>query len=227
MIRCIPTIESGDEQQHSHSDTGHQGKERHSILSKYKFTSHEAHWNLNSNCYVVWHSLGHLNAVGCGLWDAIQVFWSRWCGPRDAAQLGIRVGECTQRMQPRGYGCWYYFNTKMDSTLYWRHSDHGGVSNHQPHGCLLNRLFRRRSKKTSKLRVAGLCAGNSPWPVKSPHKGPVTRKMFPFDDVIMFNTRMDSIKTPTCLDGSWGPIHLYSFNEILPFELHYDSIRAA
>ena len=28
--------------------------------------------------------------------------------------------------------------------------------------CLLNRLFRRRSKKTSKLRVAGLCEGNSP-----------------------------------------------------------------
>ena len=31
----------------------------------------------------------------------------------------------------------------------------------------------------------GLCAGNSPGPVNSPHKGPVTRKMFPFDDVIM------------------------------------------
>ena len=28
--------------------------------------------------------------------------------------------------------------------------------------CLLNRLFRRRSKKTSKLCVTGLCAGNSP-----------------------------------------------------------------
>ena len=25
------------------------------------------------------------------------------------------------------------------------------------------------------------------WPVKSPHKGPVTPKMFPFDDVIMVN----------------------------------------
>ena len=36
------------------------------------------------------------------------------------------------------------------------------VSNHQPHDCLLNCLFRRRSKKTSKLRVTGLCAGNSP-----------------------------------------------------------------
>ena len=28
--------------------------------------------------------------------------------------------------------------------------------------------------------------GNSPGPVNSPHKGPVTRKMFPFDDVIMW-----------------------------------------
>ena len=36
------------------------------------------------------------------------------------------------------------------------------VPNHQPHDCLLNRLFRCRSKKTSKLRVTGLCAGNSP-----------------------------------------------------------------
>ena len=69
--------------------------------------------------------------------------------------------------------------------LHWCHNDHDGVSNHQPHGCLLNRLFRRRSKKTSKLRVTGLCVGNSPGPVNSPHKGPVTRKMFPFDDVIM------------------------------------------
>ena len=39
--------------------------------------------------------------------------------------------------------------------------------------------------KTSKLRVTGLCARNSPWPVNSPHKGPVTRIMFPFDDVIV------------------------------------------
>ena len=72
-------------------------------------------------------------------------------------------------------------------SLQWRHNDHDSVSNHQPHGCLLKRLFRRRSKKTSKLRVTGLCVGNSPGPVNSPHKGPVTRKMFPFDDVIMFH----------------------------------------
>ena len=66
----------------------------------------------------------------------------------------------------------------------WRYNGRDSVSNHQPHDYLLNGLFRRRSKKTSKLRVSGLCAGNSP--VNSPHKWPVTWKMFPFDDVIMW-----------------------------------------
>ena len=46
-------------------------------------------------------------------------------------------------------------------SLQWRHNGDDGVSNHQPHECLLNRLFRCRSKKT-KLRVTGLCVGNSP-----------------------------------------------------------------
>ena len=71
-------------------------------------------------------------------------------------------------------------------SLRWRHDGRDIVSNHQPHDCLLGRVFRRRSKKTSKLRVTGLCAGNSPGPVNSPHKWPATRKMFPFDDVIMY-----------------------------------------
>ena len=43
--------------------------------------------------------------------------------------------------------------------LLWRHNGHGSVSNHH---CLLNRLFGCKSKKTSKLRVTGLCVGNSP-----------------------------------------------------------------
>ena len=47
-------------------------------------------------------------------------------------------------------------------SLQWRHNEPHGVSNHQPHESLLNRLFRRRSDKTSKLRVTGLCVGNSP-----------------------------------------------------------------
>ena len=47
-------------------------------------------------------------------------------------------------------------------SLQWRHKGHDVVSDHQPHHCLLNCLFRRRSKKISKLRVTGLCVGNSP-----------------------------------------------------------------
>ena len=47
-------------------------------------------------------------------------------------------------------------------TLRWRLNGRDGGLNHQPRDCLLNRLFGRRSKKTSKLRVTGLCVGNSP-----------------------------------------------------------------
>ena len=47
-------------------------------------------------------------------------------------------------------------------SLQWRHNGRDGVSNHQPCHCLLNLLFRRIWRKTSILRVTGLCAGNSP-----------------------------------------------------------------
>ena len=74
---------------------------------------------------------------------------------------------------------------RLPSALQWRHNERDSVSNHQPHDCLFNYLFRRRSKKTSKVRVTGLCGWNSPVTGETLHKGPVTRKMFPFDDVIM------------------------------------------
>ena len=64
---------------------------------------------------------------------------------------------------------WFVFHFPLldillvtSNSLQWRHNGLDGVSNHQPHDCLLNRLFRRRSKKTSKLCVTGLCVGNSP-----------------------------------------------------------------
>ena len=45
---------------------------------------------------------------------------------------------------------------------------------------------RLRSQKTSKLRVTGLCERNSTVTGEFPHKGLMTRKKFPFDDVTMF-----------------------------------------
>ena len=41
-----------------------------------------------------------------------------------------------------------------------------------------------QSKHQSSASLA-FVRGNHRWPVNSPHKGPVTRKIFPFDDVIM------------------------------------------
>ena len=71
-------------------------------------------------------------------------------------------------------------------TLHWRHNERDSIWNHQPHDCLLNRLFRRRSKKISKLCIICLCAGNSTGTGEFPtHIGAVAWKIFPFDDVIM------------------------------------------
>ena len=70
--------------------------------------------------------------------------------------------------------------------LLWRHNGRDGASNHQPDDCLLNRSFRRRSKKTSKHRVTGLCAGNSPGTGEfSAQMASDAENAIPFDDVIM------------------------------------------
>ena len=54
------------------------------------------------------------------------------------------------------------YNSFASYTLQQRHNERDVVSNHQPHDCLLKRLFRRTPKKTSQLCVTGLCEGNSP-----------------------------------------------------------------
>ena len=68
------------------------------------------------------------------------------------------------------------------------------ISNHQRLDCLLNRLFRGRSKKTSKLRVTGLCGGKPLVTDGFPSQRAMqlSRKMFPFDDVISCPTFWES-----------------------------------
>ena len=81
-------------------------------------------------------------------------------------------------------GCVTLF-VKSFRTLQRRHNENDGVSNHRRLACLLKVLLRRRSKKTSSSTSLAFMRGIHRSPVNSPHKGPVTRKMFPFDDVIM------------------------------------------
>ena len=47
-------------------------------------------------------------------------------------------------------------------SLQWRHNEYDNASNHRRPGCLPYRLFRRRSKKTSKFHFTGLCERNQP-----------------------------------------------------------------
>ena len=77
------------------------------------------------------------------------------------------------------------WNHSCSLPLQWRHNERDGVSNHQPHDYLLNCLFGCRSRNTSTLPSLAFVWVIHQWLVKSPHKWPVTRKMFPFDDVIM------------------------------------------
>ena len=64
--------------------------------------------------------------------------------------------------------------------------------------------------KISKFRDNGLCQGNPPVTGGSPHKGPVTLKMFPFDGVIMWSQIWDR-KTVSSHPCQWS--------------LHYDGVN--
>ena len=96
-------------------------------------------------------------------------------------------------------------------TLQWRHNKFDVGADHRRLDCLLNRLLSHRSKKTSKLRITYLCEGNHQWSVDSPHKGQVTRKMIPFDDVIMVLMHIAS-EVKSGPDASWdkGKLRVYS-----------------
>ena len=73
----------------------------------------------------------------------------------------------------------------ISSSLQWRHNEHDGVSNHWCLDCLLNHLFGCWSKKASKLRVTGLCEGNSPVTSEFPSQRASNVEMPPFDNIIM------------------------------------------
>ena len=82
-----------------------------------------------------------------------------------------------------------------------RHNGYGGVSNHQPHDCLLNRLFRQRLRKTSKLCVTGLCAAG-----EFPAQKASNAEMFPFDDAIMLSAKKQKTLSYMLIADQMKPI---------------------
>ena len=90
----------------------------------------------------------------------------------------------------RGYNQFNIANSTKDTggmSLQWRHNERDGVSNHQLHVTIVywtvySGADQRKHQSSASLAFV---RGIHLWPVYSPHKGPVTPKMFPFDDVIM------------------------------------------
>ena len=78
-------------------------------------------------------------------------------------------------------------------TLQWRHNERDGVSNYRRLDCLLNRLFRRRSKRISKLCVTFLCDGNPPMTCGFP-----SQRASNAENVCIWLRHHDGLKT-TCI----------------------------
>ena len=86
-----------------------------------------------------------------------------------------------------------------------RHNKRDGVSNHGRLDCLSNLLFRFISKKTQSSASLAFVSGIHRWPVNSPHKGPVTRKMFLFDDIIVRKALMSHPHVIISDKTDWPP----------------------
>ena len=113
--------------------------------------THGGHWVLRAFC-------GNLTP-----WiqqSLSQITQTRWCSSTQQAASSNASPRWLVGFQSSKFAdCSILM---MLCSLQWRHNGPDSVSNHQPHECLLSRLIRRRSKKTLKLRVTGLCAGISP-----------------------------------------------------------------
>ena len=77
------------------------------------------------------------------------------------------------------------FITNAFFSLQWRYNGGNSVSNHQLHDCSLDPYSGADQRKHQTSASLAFARGIHRWPSNSPHKWPVTRKMFPFHDVIM------------------------------------------
>ena len=97
---------------------------------------------------------------------------------------------------------------KSNTALQWHHNEHDGISNHQQLDCLLIICSGADQRKHQNSTSLAFVRGIRWWPVDSPHKGPVTQKMFPCDDIIMNCLKVAD--NPKALD-LWDSVILASF----------------
>ena len=138
--------------------------------------------------------------------------WRPFCPgrPRSRSDRYRRIMAClpgTVECQFSNCKCSMALLRHTYKTLQWRHNERDGVSNHWRLDYLLNRLF-RPDKKTSKLRVTGLCEGNPSVTGGFSSQRASNAENVPIDDVIMRHLHV------------WGPMksqHTMFYNIIRPW----------
>ena len=72
----------------------------------------------------------------------------------------------------------------------------GAMASHQRLDCLLKSLFRSIYKRHHQSSASlGFVRRIHRWPVNTPYNGPVTRRTFPFDDIIIpWNSLLNSLQ---------------------------------
>ena len=166
-----------------------------------------------------WRQSRHLN--NCRFSFAEYFIWGLWC-QKQVSQAG--VSNCILQYS---LGCNDLSVSEVPASgtkvlicrlpggphksLQWRNNRHDGVSNHQPHDCLLNCLVSCWSKKTLKLRVIGLCVKGGEFQAQRASNA----KMFPLDDVIMWCRFTD------CQNISQRNISMQLFNHHYAINKHW------
>ena len=141
-------------------------------------------------------------------WFKTRESWNSATGNVDCKMTTILSWpQCVnQRAETLRYLLWNHWG---EFSLQWRHNERDGISNHQSHDCLLNRLFRRRSEKTIKLCFTGLCAGNSPETGEFPIQRASNAENVPFDDVIVQLNKTHAVPSPK-ISRLWKGSPLYA-----------------
>ena len=135
-------------------------------------------------------SIGHYAATNVIAWKSLA--WPKWRSEIAEMILKKRMNHVILST----IVFWIMHFNKMEDTampncglcycishsIQWRHNERHGVSNHQHLDCL---QIKSHQSSASLAFVRGIHR----WPVNSAHKGPITRQMFPLDDVIKCHSR--------------------------------------
>ena len=112
------------------------------------------------------------------VWQFFATKFRRSPGVKKACKTMIGNYGMLFEISPR---VWLTVSQHLLKSLQWRHNGRDSVSKHQPP--VYSGADERRHQSFASLAFE---RGIHQSPVNSPHRGPITQKMFPFDDVIMY-----------------------------------------